>query len=109
MNLTEVVVALIGTVGVIVVALIANESRRHSKAARHQVENDHSTNMRVENDERYWEQGRKLDLILAHQRQTDAKVDGLREDLSRESGRIWELERTIDREERINGTKDQGN
>lgn len=47
-----------GVVAIVVsvMAVLQELNRRTTKRIRHQVENDHSTNMRVENDERYEEQ-----------------------------------------------------
>lgn len=54
----DVWIALISTLGLIVVAvigngLLANRSRQHAKAAREQVENSHDTNLRDDIDTKH--------------------------------------------------------
>ncbi|MDF2555228.1 MAG: hypothetical protein K0R60_1123 [Microbacterium sp.] len=62
----EVLVALVGAVGIIGAAL-ANRGRQHAKAARDQVENSHATNFRDEFDRRHEENTRKLDTLVQWQ------------------------------------------
>lgn len=59
----------ITTVGLVLVALLGllaglqDRTRRHAKAARIQVENDHTTNMREEGDDRHHQNTRTLGRI----------------------------------------------
>jgi len=79
------IVAVITTIGLVVVALISNRSRQHAKAAREQVENAHSTNLREELDERHGENVDRLDSInrvvawqTTHTEQADARTRRIR-------------------------------
>jgi hypothetical protein len=48
--MTEVLVAIVTTGGLVVTALLANRGRQHAKATRVQVQNSHSTNLREDLD-----------------------------------------------------------
>lgn len=67
--MNEVLVALVGAVGLVVVALISNRGRQHAKAAREQVQNSHQTNLRDELDTRHGENVEKLDGLLEWQQE----------------------------------------
>jgi hypothetical protein len=56
-------VAVISAASSIAGAIIANRGRQHAQAARVQVENNHSTNMREEADERHAENVKALKWI----------------------------------------------
>lgn len=64
--MTELLVAIVGAVGLVAAAL-ANRGRQHAKAARAQVENSHSTNFREEFDRRHEENSEKLDTLMRWQ------------------------------------------
>lgn len=91
--MNEILVAIIGAAGLVAVAIIANRTRQHAKAARDQVENDHATNLRVEGDERYHETIRRLEGIAAD-------IRGLRKDLGRHDDHLARHEERLDQLER---------
>lgn len=82
-GLVAVMVAIITGVPGVIAAVLANRSRQHARAARVQVENDHTTNLREEGDSRHTESTRLQNLTI--QLLMDAKKDirGLRYDISR--------------------------
>lgn len=72
-----------------------------SKATRHQVENNHDTNMREENDERHDETVTLLKNVIATQKLQGNDIGGIREELRAlrtddhdQRDRIHELEKT---------------
>ena len=75
--MTEVLVATItsslSAVALVLVALISNRTRQHAKAAREQVANSHSTNLREEMDERHEETNAKLDRLVQWQQDHQAR------------------------------------
>lgn len=71
-----VVVAIVTTVGLVVVAIISNRTRQHAKAARDQVQNSHSTNLRDELDNRHEENVGKLDDLLDWQKEHTIEAKG---------------------------------
>jgi hypothetical protein len=77
-SIAAISVAAVNSVGLIVVAFIANRGRQHAKAAREEVQNDHSTNMRVEMDDRHLDNVVRLQTIedwqTEHQRQVTTKL-----------------------------------
>lgn len=82
-----VITAIIGGVVAIILSIntaIADSNRRTSKRIRHQVENDHSTNMRVEQDERYEEQQK-------HNREVLNALSAIRKQLNRNTSRTNQL------------------
>jgi hypothetical protein len=48
--MTEVLVAIVTTGGLVITALLANRGRQHTKATRDQVQNSHATNLRDDFD-----------------------------------------------------------
>lgn len=72
----SVVVAIVTTIGLIVVAVISNRTRQHAKAARDQVQNSHSTNLRDELDTRHVENVGKLDDLLDWQKEHTIEAKG---------------------------------
>lgn len=82
--MTEVLVAIIGGIGMVTTALLANRGRQHAKATREQVENHHDTNMRDEGDQRHNQNVKTLARL-------ETVVDGLANDLRglrRDVGRL---------------------
>ena len=75
--------AIVTTAGLIVVALIANRSRQHAKAARTQVENDHTTNLRVEGDDRHLEILESLKDLKKDLSGVKSDIRGVRRDIGR--------------------------
>ena len=68
----EVLVALVGAVGLVGAAL-ANRGRQHAKAAREQVQNSHGPNLREELDERHAENVAKLNKLVEWQGDHETK------------------------------------
>lgn len=105
-----VVSAAIGAVATVVVAAITVFGARLQRGVtriRHQVENDHSTNMRVENDERHEENTRALQAIWQLLRENRADLGGVREDVrdlqrtaARNRDRIHDIETTLNPKEK---------
>lgn len=73
--MNEVLVAMVGAIGLVLVALISNRGRQHAKAAREQVQNGHQANMREEMDERHAQNTAKLDELVGWQSDHQAKAD----------------------------------
>lgn len=88
-----VVVAIISVFGTIVTAaagvlvVLMEKTRRHAKATRHQTENDHKTNLRVELDERHAQLMAALGLL-------DRRLVGAGEKLDAHELRLDEIERS---------------
>jgi hypothetical protein len=93
--MTEVLVAIVGGLALVVNGLVANRGRQHAKAARKQVENSHSTNLREEGDERHEENKQLLHDVLERVAGVKSDIRGLRKDV----GRLYDADRT--HEERI--------
>jgi hypothetical protein len=67
-GVVEVIVAAITAGSVVVVALISNRTRQHAKAAREELQNDHSSNIRHDIDGL----GHRLDSIVEWQTEHSA-------------------------------------
>lgn len=111
----DIVLALIGAGQAIILALIAaagiflgkvngkvNKVREDSAVTRDQVANDHSTNLREEQDERHHENtatldsiGKKLDTVQEQIGDLFSSDLNLYKRAQSNSDRIWDLERTI--------------
>lgn len=91
--MTEILVAIVGTAGLILVALIGNRARQHAKATRDQVENSHTTNLREEADDRHRELVRRLEGVASD-------VRGIRRDLGRHTDHLTDHEKRLDLIER---------
>lgn len=96
---TALLVALIGA-GVL-------STRRRIKRVQAQVENDHTTNMREESDERHAENSRALKWLVGTVKTLVRDVGGIRQDLrdlrgdlTHERDRIDDLEDTINPKEK---------
>ena len=72
--MTEVLVAIIGALGLVLVAVINTRTNRRVKAIQRQVQNDHTTNLREELDERH-------DEISEWFREFRRDIGGMREEL----------------------------
>lgn len=86
--------ALLGFIGV-----MANRTRQHARAARVQVENSHTTNLREEQDVRHIE---SMSAIAEMRRHVDSRFDaqgadirGLRKDVGRLADSDHELEERV--------------
>lgn len=84
-----IIVALITTVGTILIVLI-DRTRRHALASRRQVENSHATNMREENDERHEQETglhkqtlKALRFLTSQMVGVQADIRGVRRDVGR--------------------------
>lgn len=98
-GITAVLVALIGA-GVL-------STRRRVKRVQAQVENDHTTNMREEADERHAENSRALQWLVSTVKAVVRDIGGMRQDirdlrsdLTHERDRIDDLEDTINPKEK---------
>ncbi|WP_157001419.1 DUF2746 domain-containing protein [Agromyces laixinhei] len=72
--MNEILVAIVGAAGIVLVALISNRGRQHAKAARDQVQNSHSTNLREEMDERHAQTQTKLNELVDWQTIHQGKI-----------------------------------
>lgn len=86
---STIVVATIGAIAAVISTFLANRGRQHAKAARTQVENNHSTNLREEGDERHAQNTTTLEAI-----QSD--IRGIRRDVGRLTDRSHKHEDRID-------------
>lgn len=91
-----VVVALITSANAIVTLILGAKLSGRVKRVQAQVENDHSTNLREEQDERHAE-------LISNQKHAARDIGGIREeirgmrkDIRRERERIDDLEDTLD-------------
>lgn len=75
-----VAVAVVSAIGLILVAIV-NRTRQHTKAVRNQVENDHTTNFRDEQDVRHVELLTKFDGALEAIAGLGRSVGSIRDDL----------------------------
>lgn len=91
-GVTAILVALIGA-GVL-------STRRRIKRVQAQVENDHTTNMREEADERHTENTTTLQTIVRDIGGIRGDLRALRSDLTHERDRIDDLEDTINPKEK---------
>lgn len=87
-----IIIAIVAACGGVMVALL-NRTRQHSKAIRDQVENDHSTNLRVEADDRHAELVHRIEGIASD-------VRGIRRDLGRHADHLGRHEERLDYLER---------
>ena len=63
--MTEVLVAIIGGLALVVVAAISERTRQHAKAAREQVQNSHNVNLRDDLDRRFDRLDARLERIAS--------------------------------------------
>lgn len=54
-EVAQIVASVVAAVGIIIVAILGTRVRRDTRASREQLENNHSTNLREELDERHQE------------------------------------------------------
>lgn len=87
----EIWIALIAAGASIVAAGIANRGRQHSKAARVQVENSHTTNLRDEQDGRHGEILAALEEVKSDVSGMKSDVRGIRRDIGRHSDELRDL------------------
>lgn len=94
-------IALIAAVPGGLAAFAALRAGGHAKAARAQVENHHSTNMRVEGDERHAENQGSLHQVIQRLDRIDRKQAGMTKDIRsirrtqlRHADQIFDLEET---------------
>jgi len=100
-----VAVALIGLLGTMITIILnarlnakVNRVGRDARAARVQVENNHSTNMREEGDERHVENSTKLDTILEEIKSLRGSVSRLWQRTDKQNDDIHELQLTQPRD-----------
>lgn len=90
----EIWIAIIAAVAALASAGIANRGRQHSKAARVQVENSHTSNLREESDDRHIEIMAAISDVKQDQAGMKSDIRGIRRDLGRHSDQLRDLERT---------------
>lgn len=73
-------VAVVTAIGLIIVAIV-NRTRQHTKAVRDQVENDHPTNFRDEQDHRHLEVVTKFDGALEAIASLGRSIGSIRDDV----------------------------
>lgn len=99
-----------------VAVALANRGRQHARSARVQVENDHPTNLREEQDERAEATAKGLNAILSSVGHLRGDIGGIRSELrsDREAvrhhneatdSRLLELENTLNRRKRNSDTE----
>lgn len=77
--MTEILVALIGAAGLILVAVVGLRTNGRVKAIQGQVQNDHSTNLREELDERHDETRQWFWALWRRHDSTDERLISLNE------------------------------
>lgn len=85
MSETTLVAVINGAFAIIVLVLGARLNSR-IKMVRNQVENGHTTNFRVEQDERYSESQTKLDYIIKEQKRQGGEISRMRNSLAK----LWD-------------------
>lgn len=98
-GLVSIIVACIMGIPGIVAAILANIGRQHAKAARVQVENDHSTNLRDDLDKSKVsadDANDKLSLGLRLLLSAKSDIRGLRRDIGRIYNRLDHHEELLD-------------
>lgn len=85
--MTEILTALIGAGGLILVAVIGLRTSGRVKSIQGQVQNDHSTNLREELDERHDETRRWFRALWDRHDITDSRIDTLTARLDRIEGK----------------------
>lgn len=90
----EIWIALIAAGASVVAAMIANRGRQHSKAARTQVENSHTSNLREESDDRHAEIMGAIQEVKTDQAGMKSDIRGIRRDIGRHSDQLRDLEKT---------------
>ena len=106
----EIIVAIVGSVGALGVAIVNLAGRHFTKIrddikeqgailerVRSQVENDHSTNLREENDQRHAETVRGIDRIADAVEETRKDIGGMREEIRGLRDRDNQLDTRIQR------------
>lgn len=83
-SLVAILVAVIAGIPGLAAAVLANRGRQHARAARVQVENDHSTNFRDDQDQ----QSEKLSLGLRLLLSAKSDIRGIRRDVGRNTDRL---------------------
>lgn len=91
-GLVAIMVAAITGIPGIAAAVIANRGRRHARAARTQVENDHTTNLRDDQDKQSDQLSLGLRLLLS----AKSDIRGLRRDIGRIYNRLDHHEDMLD-------------
>lgn len=85
----EVWVAVVSTVGLVLIAIITNRTRQHAKIARTQLENNHfdadgnPINLREEQDERFISSTSTLALLVQIVTGIQSDIRGMRRDIGR--------------------------
>jgi hypothetical protein len=90
-GMVAIIVSCITGVPAILAAILANRGRQHARAARHQVENDHTTNFREDQDKQTEQLSLGLRLLLS----AKSDIRGLRRDIGRIYDRLDQHESWI--------------
>ena len=88
-----VIVATIGAFASVLSVILAGRANHNAKRGREQVENNHSTNFREENDHRHAETLKRFDRIDSSVGEVRSDVRATRGDVSDLAERVHELER----------------
>lgn len=91
-GLVAIAVAMITGIPGIAAAVLANRGRQHARAARVQVENDHTTNLRDDQDKQSEQLSLGLRLLLS----AKSDIRGLRRDIGRIYNRLDHHEDLLD-------------
>ncbi len=93
--MTEVLVAVIGAIGLVLVAAIGARRNGRVKAIQEQVQNDHSTNLREELDHRHSESMTLLSTVAQRLVITDNRMLRVEDMLNKLAERIEDVEDTV--------------
>lgn len=93
--MTEVLVAVIGAIGLVLVAVVGARRNGRVKAIQEQVQNDHSTNLREELDHRHNESMTLLNTVAARLLITDSRMLRLEQLMQSQAQRIDAVEDTF--------------
>lgn len=91
-GLVAILVATIAGIPGIIAAVLANRGRQHARAARVQVENDHTTNFRDDQDKQSDQLSLGLRLLLG----AKSDIRGMRRDIGRIYSRLDHHENLLD-------------
>lgn len=95
-SIVAILVACITGIPGIVAAVLANRGRQHARAARIQVENDHTTNLRDDQDEKHAETAGQNNLLINLLMGAKSDIRGMRRDTGRLADRIEAIGSRLD-------------
>lgn len=94
--MTEVLVAIVGALGLTLVAVISTRTNTRVKAVQHQVQNDHKTNLREELDVRHDETRQWFWALWNRHDRTDKRIDENAARIDHLESRVLTLEQEKD-------------